>query len=230
MTVVAIIPARGGSQRVHKKNSKPCGGKPLIQWSIDAAYESGVIDKILVTSDDLDIVKLAHNLGVNFPHLRPAYLAQNDTEMLPVLLDAIEVLEQKIESVSLIVLLQPTSPLRLPEQIRDAIILFQSREVDSVVSVMQLPYRFSQSKWLDLDGEFVRPVSSGNFEQRGRLVRNGPAILITTPNSIKKGELYGTRSLPYLMDEESSIDIDNPIDFAIADMLLSARQNNRQRP
>ena len=217
MTVVAIIPARGGSKRVHKKNLKLCGGKPLIQWSIDAAYESGVIDTILVTSDDPDIVGLAHNLGVDFPHLRPAHLAQDDTEMLPVLKEAVEVLEQEIDNIRLIVLLQPTSPLRRSEQIKDAIVLFQSREVDSVVSVMQLPHRFSQSKWLDLDGEFVQPVSNDdfvNFEQRGRLVRNGPAILITKPKLIKQSELYGNRSVPYFMDEESSIDIDNPIDFA----------------
>ena len=88
---------------------------------------------------------------------------------------------------------------------------------------MQLPHRFSQSKWLDLDGEFVQPVSSKdfvNFEQRGRLVRNGPAILITTPKLIKQSKLYGNCCVPYFMDEQSSIDIDNPIDFAIADMLL----------
>ncbi|HKW84805.1 MAG TPA: acylneuraminate cytidylyltransferase family protein, partial [Burkholderiaceae bacterium] len=136
--LLAVVPARGGSKRLPRKNVRPLGGRPLIAWTIEAAHASGVLDDVLVSTDDEEIADAARQCGAQVPWLRPAALATDTATSAAVLQHALAWYEAKRGAVSGVVLLQPTSPFRSPASIRGAVASFLGQPEDdrhAVVSV-----------------------------------------------------------------------------------------------
>lgn len=232
MRLIGIIPARGGSKRIPRKNLALCAGQPLLAHTLSAAKSSRLLGRIFLSTDDLEIAAYAREYGVEVPYLRPAHLAADDTSMVAVLQDLVGWLDRAEPSaIDAVVLLQPTSPLRTATHIDQAIGLFFSHpEAESVVSVVEPPHIFHPlkiSKPSDrglvpyIDGV---PSAFGHRDLPTAYARNGPAVLIMRPSIIRRGELYGCPSLPYVMAPEDSIDIDEPLDLEIAELLLKRRK------
>lgn len=224
MKRIAIIPARGGSKRVPHKNIKMCGGAPLISWSISAALRAGVFDNVFVSTDDADISKISLSYGAEVPFLRPFELSSDAAQMLPVLLHLINELAFKDDTQ--IVLLQPTSPLRHSHHIRKACEIMGANQLNGVVSVCEIAHIYHPDKLMRLNDGFLEPVTNLKESQFSRHTletfyhRNGPAILVTNAHNIRKNILYPANMFPYIMEQESSIDIDTSTDFKIADLLI----------
>src|SRR5262245_50748963 len=167
MEVLGIIPARGGSKGIPRKNLAPLGGRPLIAYTCDAARASLRLTRFMVSTDDEEIFEIARALGPETPLLRPARLAADDTPMVDVLLDIVATLERRERyRPDAVVLLQPTSPFRRAEHVDAAIELLESSGADSVVTVMAVPHQFTPSSLMRQEGN--RLVPAGDSELRLR--------------------------------------------------------------
>jgi len=134
MKILGLIPARGGSKGIPRKNIKPLGGKPLIAYSIEAGLKSRYLDKVLVSTDDEEIAQVARQYGADVPFIRPAELARDDTPTLPVIQHALRFLADKGETYDAVCLLQPSSPFRTPAFIDAAIEKYVRSGADSLVT------------------------------------------------------------------------------------------------
>lgn len=231
MSVIAIIPARGGSKGIPRKNLAPIVGRPLIGYAIKAAQDACCIDRVLVSTDDSEIAQVAKTLGAEVPFIRPADLASDAAPMLSVLQHMLHWLEARGEMVEAIVLLQPTSPMRTCIHIDEAVALFRSTVASSVVSVVEIPHQFNPVSVMALsDHGFLEPflgdgvVATRRQDKPKAYARNGPAVLVCHPDTLHKGELYGQHCVPYLMSESDSIDIDEPRDLVLAEQALLQRE------
>lgn len=200
MKTLGLIPARLGSQRLPRKNLIDLGGKPLIQWTIEAAVQSMAFDEIVVTTDAMEIAEVAVKHGLK-RLMRPSSLADNDVEMLPVVRHAAQFNQQ----MDLIVLLQPTSPFRTAEDIVLAKQLMLETGGDAVISVSapQPDFCFERGHALRL-----RPA-------KNIVVANGALYLITKEH-LKGGDWYNGVTYAYEMPPDRSIDIDTQMDLTIA--------------
>ena len=232
MSVVAIIPARGGSKGIPRKNLAQLAGRPLIGYSIAAALGAHAIDRVIVSTDDTEIAAVAKSQGAEVPFMRPVELACDAAPMLGVLQHALTWLEVHGEVVEALVLLQPTSPLRTSRHIDEAAALFRSNAASSVVSVVEVPHQFNPVSVMKLSSQgILAPFISDQIGATRRqdkpkvYARNGPAVLICHPDTLLAGELYGQISLPYLMSEEDSLDVDEPRDLIFAEEALRTRSH-----
>jgi len=218
-SVLAIIPARGGSKGVVRKNIRDVGGKPLIAWSIDEAKKSQYIDQVIVSSDDAEIIAVAEQWGGAVPFVRPAELAQDDSASIDVVLHALDLLP----GFDIVVLLQTTSPLRTVNDIDGAIASCMG--VNACVSVCaaeESPYwMFSVTE----TGEIL-PAMSGEeaFTQRQKLPPlyslNG-AVYVAKTEWLRQSRSFiskGTRA--FLMPSERSLDIDTELDLKLLNFYL----------
>ncbi len=227
---IAIIPARGGSKGIIRKNLSLICNQPLIGYSIKAAIKSKLIDRVIVSSDDEEIIQVAKSFGAEVPFKRPDEISSDQTAMIDVLKHMVSYLVDNNESIEAIVLLQPTSPLRTEKHIDEAISQFRSSKASSVVSVIEVPHQFNPYSVLSLNqnGE-LRPIKDKTFTRRQDkpkfYARNGPAILVVSPSLILDNELYGQTSLPYFMTIEDSLDIDKKEDLEEAFRILNNRKN-----
>ncbi len=203
-----------------------CAGRSLLEWTCRAAQAAESIDRLILSTDDARIAEAGCRLGAEVPFLRPARLAADETPMLPVLQHLLEHLEREGEAIEALVLLQPTSPLRVAADIDGAVGLLCDGGADSVVTVMPVPGACRPEKLMARadDGAVVRCEAALEALPRGLVVRNGPAVVVTRPQVLRGGALYGERTLAYEMPAERSIDIDTPYDFLVADLLLSYRE------
>lgn len=219
-----IIPAREGSKGLFKKNIRLLQGKPLIQYTLDAARKLAPDDKIIVSTDSIEIKKLVENMGLQVPFLRPAELATDNAGTYDVLLHALNFYEQKNPPPAKIVLLQPTSPFRNEEHIKAALDLYQDT-LDMVVSVKETtsnPYYVLREE--NKEGYLVQS-KRGNFQRRQDCPPvwelNG-AIYIINIKSLKTASLTEfTKVKKYVMDEISSHDIDTLFDWKMAEGIIS---------
>ena len=230
MSIFAIIPARGGSKGIVRKNLALILNKPLISFSITAAIKSKLVDRVLVSSDDEEIIQVAKSFGAEIPFKRPDEISSDQTAMIDVLKHMVNYLVGKNELIEAIVLLQPTSPLRTEKHIDEAISKFRSSNASSVVSVVEVPHQYNPYSVLSLNqnGE-LNPILDKTFNRRQDkpkfYARNGPAILVVSPSVILDDELYGSTSLPYFMTKENSLDIDKKEDLVEACRILERRKN-----
>ncbi|SRR6266545_5043466 len=217
MEVVALVPARGGSKGIPRKNLAPLAGKALIRWTIDAARAAETVTRVVVSTDDDEIATEAHDVDVL---RRPSELAADDTPMLAVIRHALS----HIEPCDVLVLLQPTSPLRRAEHVDGAVRLLLETGADSVVSVVEAPHRYEPDSLMELrDGLLVARSEPAMRQAKQRLyARNGPAVLALRPAGLGEG-LYSGNVAAYVMDERDSLDIDTPHDLELAELLLRAR-------
>jgi CMP-N,N'-diacetyllegionaminic acid synthase len=219
MHVVGLIPARGGSKGIRRKNLALLGGKPLIAWTIDAALGSAAVSDVVVTTDDPEIARVATETGVRVLE-RPEELAQDETPMRPVIEHALSELDCDV-----LVLLQPTSPLRGAIHIDESVDLLLSSGADAVISVVEVPHRFAPTSLMAVDGDRVIPLQPAPATRQGKpkvYARNGPAILALLTDRIGD-DLYGGVCRPYVMDAADSVDVDEPFDLELAEFLLSRR-------
>lgn len=231
MTIIAIIPARGGSKGIKKKNLAPLCGHPLIYYSIKAALESKCIEKVYVSSDDEAILNYSSSLGVDIIN-RPDHLSADSTPSHPVIVHAYNhIVTSSNSNPSLIVTLQPTSPLRTSSHIDEAIFKFKaSSDADSLVSVMKVPHNYISSstmRFTDSDCTYIENcdptfVPTRRQDKSTYLARNGAAIYITPSENISE-YIWGGKILPYEMGKLESIDIDDRDDLLLAELLLKSR-------
>ncbi len=221
-TYLAIIPARGGSKRLPRKNVLELNGKPLIAYSIEAGLNSKYIDKVIVSSDDEEILNISKNYKVDNIK-RPDDLA-NDTSTT---FDAIKHTIDNSKKYDYIVLLQPTSPLRTSIHIDEAIEFLNVKKADAVISVCETDHSPLWSNTLDESlsminflKEEVQNKRSQDLPKYYRL--NGAIYICKTANLIKeKSFILKDNIFAYIMDRKSSIDIDEELDFKIAESIIN---------
>jgi CMP-N,N'-diacetyllegionaminic acid synthase len=205
MKVLGIVPARGGSKRLPRKNLAEIKGRPLIHLALQQAKDSGIFDKLVVSTDDPDIARCANSFSPGTAHTRPDSLARDDTPMLPVVRDAFDNFPAEV-----VVLLQPTSPLRTSQDIQAAYNLLKETKGDSVFSVTVA------EEDLAFDLGFAKRVRS----IPSVVVPNG-AIYLITGDALERGENWYTGlAYGYIMPKDRSLDIDTELDLEIARMVL----------
>lgn len=225
---LALITARGGSKGVPRKNLRLLDGKPLVGWAIETAL--AVRDRlygIVVSTEDAEIAEACAKFGAEVPFVRPAELATDDAASLPVMQHAVSFIERR-DGVKMdwVLLLQPTSPFRTPRDIAACLEIAAAGECDSVVSIAPISKHPAFAKKIDDNGflvGFSGEVPEGLRRQDARppaYMRNG-AIYLTRRDVLMEGNsIYGTRVRPYLMPELRSVNIDNELDFVIAQAIL----------
>lgn len=227
--VVAIIPARGGSKRVPRKNLAMVGGKPLVAWAVLSAKSSRNIEHVVVSTDDAEIRDEVRGLGIEVPWLRPPKLAEDHTTTFDVVKHALEwALQAYHPAPEFAVLLEPTAPLRTSNHIESAIEILANSDADSVVSVCEVPHVFNPEELLVIDGEQLRPfVESRNMDtrrlrgqQRPAYVQNGLVYAFRIQTVLQQGSLYGQKTLPLVTSWEEFLDVDTPEDLQLADQKL----------
>ena len=236
--VLALIPARGGSKSIPRKNLALIAGHPLVAWSIAAALESRRINKVVVSTDDEEVREAALRYGALVPFLRPAELAQDDTPDLPVFQHAITWLAREWGfRPEVVVQLRPTSPLRPRGCVDEAIVLLEAHpEADSVRAVTaptQNPYKM----WR-IEGPYLRPlVDEGIVEAYNMPRQRLPQTYWQTGHldvvrrvTLLSGSMSGRRILPYVLDPRFALDIDTPEQWAFAEWLLGRTALPTVRP
>jgi len=229
MSVVGVVPARGGSKSIPRKNIALLGGRPLLAYTIDAVSGSRLLDRTILSTDSDEIADLGRSLGLEVPYLRPADLAEDTTPIVPVLLQLLDWLEQGGGVVEALVLLQPTSPFRTAADIDGAVKLLRDRDADSVVTIMPVPHQFNPVSVMTMENERLTPFLPGEPVLRRQdkprvFARNGPAVLVVRPRILRQHRLYGEATCGYEMPADRSVDIDGPDDLALAELMLGARQ------
>ncbi len=228
MDILTIIPARGGSKGVPRKNIKLIDGKPLIAHSIESAIKSKLINKIVVSTDNTIIAQISKKYNAEIL-MRPKKLAKDDSLTIDVITHTLDSLKKEKGFIAdLLVLLQPTSPLRTSKDIDNAIKLFLDNYCDSIISVSELEHSPYWS--LKLKNSYLKPNFGKEYFKKRRqdlptLYSPNGAIFISTPQYLKKHKtFYSEKTIPYIMPAERSIDIDTELDFKLAEILLRERQ------
>lgn len=223
-TFLAVIPARGGSKRLPRKNVLSLAGKPLIAWSIEAGLQSKYIDKVVVSSDDEEILQIAKRFGSETIK-RPEALASDTATTFDAVKHAIE----HSGMYDYIVLLQPTSPLRDAAQVDAAIDLLVQKHADAVVSVCEMDHSPLWANTLPQNGDMSRFIKDEVKNKRSQDIEtyyrlNGAIYICKTDRLMEEKTFFIKESIfAYTMDRESSIDIDEAIDFQIASCIIQNR-------
>ncbi len=223
--ILAMIPARGGSKGVHRKNLACICGKPLIAWSIDEALKSRYIDRLILSSEDAEIIQIASELGCDVPFVRPNSLAQDDTPMIEVVSHALSILG---EGFSYLVLLQPTSPLRNAQDIDTCIqhcLASNAKACISMTEASKSPfwmYSVSETGYLvpfmDNDKQYTRRQDIPKA-----FIPNG-AVYVSEIDFLRERSAFITdQTKAYIMPAERSFDIDSRLDMEICEFLLSKK-------
>jgi CMP-N,N'-diacetyllegionaminic acid synthase len=230
MLVLGLVPARGGSKGVPGKNVRPLAGHTLLEYTARAARESGALDRIILSTDSPEIAEAGRRAGLEVPFMRPAALAADDTPMVGVIQHALTEVSRDGWSPEIVALLQPTSPLRRPDHIRDAVGLLRRTKADSVVTVVELPRDHSPDYLMRIDGDRLRPFLS----ERPRLTRrqdarpaywrDGTAYVFWCSTLERFGDIYGENCCPLILDGRDSLSIDSPADWDEAEERLLTRR------
>ncbi len=230
MKVLAVIPARGGSKGIPRKNIVNFCGKPLIDYTFEAAKQARGISKIIVSTEDQEIKSFSESKNIEVI-MRPRYLAQDNTTTKDVLNHVI--LEGDFQNkYDLVLTLQPTSPLRKVFHIEESIkLMIENTNADSLVSCMKVPHNFNPQSLMMLNKNgylYEADINKKNYRRQDKQVfyaRNGAAIYITKINRIKE-YIFGGNIIPYFMDLHYSIDIDEFSDLYLAELIYKSKFNN----
>jgi CMP-N,N'-diacetyllegionaminic acid synthase len=216
VNILGLIPARAGSRG---KNLWPLAGRPLLAWTVEAARASSTLTRVVVSTDSGEVAAVARDLGAE-ALARPPELARDETPSR----DVVEHALRELGGADVLVLLQPTSPLRRAEHIDEAVRLLLETDADSVLSVVEVPHQFRPVSLMALEhGRLVPLVARPPARREDKPVvyaRNGPAVLALRPDRLG-GDLYGGDCRPYLMEPRDSVDVDEPTDLELAEWLLT---------
>lgn len=227
-TILAIIPARGGSKGVPKKNIRTLAGKPLIAWTIETALSATCLDRIIVSTDDEGIAKIAKQYGAETPFLRPAEIAMDDTTDMPVYEHALNWMsENERYSPDIVVWLRPTAPLRTVGDIVGAVELLKGKKPDWVRSVCEVEhhpywmYKLEDSRM----APFMENIRIKDYIRRQMLPEvyrlNGAVEAAWRTTILEKKLLYTGAMEAYVMPPERSIDVDTELDFTLLEAVMS---------
>jgi CMP-N,N'-diacetyllegionaminic acid synthase len=230
MKILAVIPARGGSKSVPRKNIAPIAGRPLLAYTVEEALKVAAITDLIVSTDDPEIADIACSLGAMAPFLRPAELATDQAQSAPVLKHSLLEMEARRGfRYDAIMMLQPTTPLRQACHIQTAIDMLTAHDCDSVVSVVSVggnhPFRMKRL----VDNRLVNYIDQGFEDMRPRQVlppvyiRNGAVYLSRRHVVVDQEQIVGSICLGFEMSVEESVNIDDQLDFKMAELLLSER-------
>jgi CMP-N,N'-diacetyllegionaminic acid synthase len=231
MKVLGIIPARSGSKSVENKNIRLVDNEPLIAYSIRAALQSHLLTYFLTSTDALEISNVASKYGSPI-RLRPKELAQDETPIMPVVLDALDFAEQERKiNFDLVILLQPTAPIRTGKDIDNVIMMFnEDKEIEGVISVCPMDdihparmYNFDSEGWL----QPLEPGWETSRRQELPIVyyRNGAIYAIRRSVFIAQKTLMPKKKKAYIMGREILVNIDDERDLLIADVLVRHWKN-----
>ncbi|WP_330927288.1 acylneuraminate cytidylyltransferase family protein [Candidatus Sororendozoicomonas aggregata] len=230
-TYVAIITARGGSTGLPQKNILPLAGKPLIAHTIEAAINSGCFKKVIVTTDCIQINKISKRFGA-FVIKRPVELATDNAKSCDVVEHVIQTLINEACRFTHFVLLQPTSPLRGEEHIKNAVIKYQKKGSETLVSITKnnRPYQ----KGLKLKNGYLQPITQWlDFSKPRQSLEesfyvNGAIYIANSSLFLESKDFYQGQTEFYIMPEKDSIDIDSEYDFMLAEFLFSRMNSKKQ--
>lgn len=222
MSLMAVIPARGGSKRIPRKNVLPVAGKPMIAWTIESALRAGGLTRVIVSTDDAEIADVSRKFGAEVPFLRPAELASDSATSIDVVMHALNWLSQSGDALpSFILLLQPTSPLRTEDDINASLALQKENSAHAVVSVCETEHPFSVLKRINSSGELLPLSVDVPTERIFRL--NGAIYLISTSVFMKERTFMPSKCFAYVMPQDRSLDVDTPWELHLADLLLKEK-------
>jgi CMP-N-acetylneuraminic acid synthetase len=230
MRVVGLVPARGGSKGIPRKNARPLAGRPLLAYTAEAAAGARRLARVILTTEDAELAELGRALGLEVPFLRPAELARDETPMLPVVQHALRWLEAHGERADAVCLLQPTHPLRRSEDVDACIALLEESGADAVVTVLPVPPEFNPH-WVyfrSASGELALATGEAAPVPRRQelppaFCREGSVYVTRRDVVLEGGSLYGRRLLGLPVPRERSVNLDTPEDWRRAETLLGGR-------
>lgn len=221
--IISIIPARGGSKGIPRKNVKLLAGKSLIAYTIEGALRSKYLNRVVVSTEDEEIENVSKQYGAEVIK-RPAILAQDDSSTIDSVFHVLETLDLQKEKKSVVILLQPTSPLRSSEDIDNAIKLFLTNECESVISVCESGHPLYWA--YKIDDKYLKPILGDSYLKMRRqnlpksYMPNG-AIYVSTVEILQEYRSFNSsKILPYMMSSMESVDIDTELDFMVAESIL----------
>lgn len=229
--VLAVIPARGGSKGVPRKNIRDVGGKPLLAYTIETAVEvRSLFHRIIVSTDDEEIAKIGEKYGAEVPFMRPTDLAGDKVKMIPVLQHAVKSIEE-MDGIHMdwVMLLQPTAPFRRSEDIRSALEVAERTEHDSVISVVQV-FAVHPILMKKIENDTLLPFMMEEVEGTRRqdysppaYMRNGAIYLTKRDVLMLQDSIWGKSIAPLIMPEERSVSIDSELDMKLVELMLQER-------
>ena len=228
---LAVIPARGGSKRIPRKNIKPFGGKPIIEWSIKAAYDSGIFDLIVVSTDDAEIAAIARDCGAHVPFERPAELSDDHTGTIPVVAHAINWYQSQGLYPNQVCCIYATAPFIQSEDIRRGVEILIQSEADFAFSVTSFAFPIQRAFRLSTDGR-VEMFDPAQFQTRSQdlteAYHDAGQFYWGTKSAWLSGlPIFGPRSVPIILPRHRVQDIDTPDDWEQAELLLRALPHRR---
>jgi CMP-N-acetylneuraminic acid synthetase len=233
MRVLGLVPARGGSKGIRRKNLKPLHGRPLLAYTVDAALAASTLSRVVLSTEDREIADVGRALGLDVPFSRPTPLADDRAPMLPVVQHAVRELEAAGDRYDAVCLLQPTDPLRTAATIDACVRLLERSGADAVVTVLPIPPEHNPHWAFEKDGDGYLRVATGEaapVTQRQELPpayhRDGSVYVTRTPVVIG-GSLYGEHLLGLEVPFGSSVNLDEPEDWLRAESLLASRAMDR---
>ncbi|PTX16339.1 N-acylneuraminate cytidylyltransferase [Halanaerobium congolense] len=222
--ILAIIPARSGSKGLKDKNIKCLNGKPMINYTIEAALKNEVFSNVVVSTDSQKYADIARKAGAEVPFIRPDNLAKDESTTNEVILHAISEMENTNDEYDCFMLLQPTSPLRTAENIKKAYSLFKGKNANAVVSVCETDHSPLWSNTLDNSLSLDNFLDDNKNKRRQELptyYRLNGAIYLAQVDYYKiYNDFYNNNSFAYIMNKKESVDVDDIIDFRLAEILI----------
>lgn len=241
--ILGLIPARGGSKGVPRKNIIPLCGKPLIAYTIETSSKSRLIDAVIVSTDDREIARIAEQYGGDVPFLRPPELAGDDSPDIDFLKHAVEWVETNRDwHPEILVILQPTLPFRTVEDIDNTLQFMIDQNCDSVRTLVQPTHCSPFKMWFldDIRTGKISPVLKTDFyeelltdvpRQKLRPAYWQPGIVIATrPEFVKQGKVFGPDLRGYVIEMKNAYDIDEPADLEFAEYLMQKRLSGGEKP
>ena len=224
MKVLAIIPARGGSKGVPRKNIRKFDGKPLIAYAIEAGMESGNISKLVVNTEDEEIAEIARSFNCEVVMRNPE-IAGDQSQVIDTVLQTLDYFEDKNQYFEAVMLLQPTAPLRKGEDIDNAICLLQSNsKTDAVISMVKVEDHHPARMYKIQDGNLENLMPEYETQNRQELpelyLRNGCIYLVRTSALKKEQSLMPEKKIPYIMDSKWAVNIDTEMDVIVLEQLF----------
>ena len=229
MKILAVIPARGGSKGVPRKNIRLLCGKPLIQYTIDAALACPLLDEVMVSTEDVEIADVVHTLGAKIPFMRPTYLANDSSPTLDTIIHVIEEYKNLDIEFDAVCLLQPTVPFRSKNIISKCVETFIGSDCDSLISVREVPHEFNPHwTFKDSDNNGLLTIATGDANIVARrqdlpkaFYRDGAVYLTKVSVILHQGSLYGNKITYFNSQEEPYVNIDTMKDWKNAEDILS---------
>ncbi|WP_111672145.1 acylneuraminate cytidylyltransferase family protein [Algoriphagus litoralis] len=231
MKILGLIPARGGSKGIPGKNIKSLAGQPLLAYTLNSARESSLLTKVILSSDDAEIIQVARQLNLEVPFVRPSDFASDAAPTLPVIIHALQFFEEQGQQFDAVCLLQVTSPFRRPGMVDEAIQRFIDTRADSLISVLPVPHEFNPHWVFEPGSNGLLEIATGEktiIPRRQDLppayFRDGSIYLTKTAVLLNQHSLYGEKIAHILGDPERYVNLDTMKDWEKAESLITKLQ------